>query len=116
FVGQADRWTAWSERWHVLLALLVAICLIRPILIWLELCLRNSFLIPSVTSRMRWISHWHVVRQNWNFFQSNSPGRLAHWVMQTPGALREVAEAAIRAIWYLAMYGLTSAALLGHAD
>jgi ATP-binding cassette subfamily B multidrug efflux pump len=116
FVGQADRWTAWSERWHVLLALLVAICLIRPILIWLELCLRNSFLIPSVTSRMRWISHWHVVRQSWNFFQSNSPGRLAHWVMQTPGALREVAEAAIRAIWYLAMYGLTSAALLGHAD
>lgn len=116
FVGQADRWAAWNERWPVLLALLTVICLIRPVLIWLELHLRNSLLIPGVTSRMRWISHWHVVRQSWNFFQGDSPGRLAHWVMQTPGALREVAEAAIRAVWYLAMYGLTSAALLGHAD
>jgi ATP-binding cassette subfamily B multidrug efflux pump len=116
FVGQADRWAAWTERWPMLLALLVVIGLIRPVLIWLDLRLRNGFLIPGVTSRMRWISHWHVVRQSWGFFQSDSPGRLAHWVMQTPGALREVAEASIRAIWYLAMYGLTSAALLGNAD
>lgn len=116
FVGQADRWTAWSERWPALLALLVAIGVFRPILIWLDLRLRNAFLIPGVTSRMRWISHWHVVRQSWDFFQSDSPGRLAHWVMQTPGALREVAEASIRAVWYLAMYGLASAALLANAD
>lgn len=116
FVGQADRWAAWNERWPVLLALLVAIGLVRPLLIWLDFHLRNGFLIPGVTSRMRWISHWHVIRQSWSFFQGDSPGRLAHWVMQTPGALREVAEAAIRAVWYLAMYGLTSAALLGHAD
>ncbi|MBN9585113.1 MAG: ABC transporter ATP-binding protein [Afipia sp. 62-7] len=116
FVGQADRWAAWNERWPVLLALLVAIGFVRPLLIWLDFHLRNGFLIPGVTSRMRWISHWRVIRQSWSFFQGDSPGRLAHWVMQTPGALREVAEAAIRAVWYLAMYGLTSAALLGHAD
>lgn len=116
FVGQADRWAAWSERWPVLVALLLVIGLIRPLLIWLDLRLRNSFLIPGVTSRMRWISHWFVVRQSWSFFQGDSPGRLAHWVMQTPGALREVAEASIRAVWYLAMYGLTSAVLLANAD
>ena len=116
FVGQSDRWVAWNERWPVLFALLVVIGLVRPLLIWLDFHLRNGFLIPGVTSRMRWISHWHVVRQSWSFFQGDYPGRLAHWVMQTPGALREVAEAAIRAVWYLAMYGLTSAALLGHAD
>lgn len=116
FVGQADRWAAWNERWPVLIALLLLIALVRPVLIWLDLRLRNGFLIPGVTSRMRWISHWHVVRQSWSFFQGDSPGRLAHWVMQTPGALREVAEAAIRAVWYLAMYGLTSAVLLANAD
>lgn len=116
FVGQADRFAAWSERWPALLALVLAIGLVRPALVWLDLHLRNAFLIPGVTSRMRWISHWHVVRQSWNFFQSDSPGRLAHWVMQTPGALREVAEAAIRAVWYLAMYGLTSMLLLANAD
>jgi ATP-binding cassette subfamily B multidrug efflux pump len=36
--------------------------------------------------------------------------------MQTPGALREVAEASIRAVWYLSMYGLTSVVLLANAD
>lgn len=116
FVGQADRWAAWHERWPMLLALLLVIGLLRPLFIWLDLRIRNGFLIPGVTSRMRWISHWHVVRQSWSFFQSDSPGRLAHWVMQIPGALREVAEAAIRAVWYLAMYGLTSAVLLANAD
>jgi ATP-binding cassette subfamily B multidrug efflux pump len=116
FVGQSDRWAAWHDRWLGLLALLLIIGLVRPLLVWLDLKLRNVFLIPGVTSRMRWISHWHVVRQSWSFFQNDSPGRLAHWVMQTPGALRETAEAAIRAVWYLSMYGLTSVVLLANAD
>lgn len=116
FVGQADRWAAWHERWPALLALLLVIGLVRPFLIWLDLRLRNAFLIPGVTSRMRWISYWLVTRQSWSFFQGDSPGRLAHWVMQTPGALREVAEASIRAVWYLSMYGLTSIVLLANAD
>ena len=115
-VGQADRWTTWQARWPELLVLLLAVGLVRPLLIWLDLRLRNTVLIPTVTSRMRWVSHWHVVRQSWRFFQSDSPGRLAHWVMQTPGALRETAEAAIRAVWYLSMYGLASLVLLGQAD
>ena len=116
FVGQADRSVAWDERWPTLLALLLIIGMARPFLIWLDLHLRNAYLIPGVTSRMRWISYWLVVRHSWSFFQGESPGRLAHWVMQTPGALREVAEASIRSVWYLSMYGLTSLALLAHAD
>ena len=115
-VGQADRWAAWHERWLVLAALAAAIGLVRPLLIRLDLHLRNAILVPDVTARMCWISHWHVVRQSWSFFQSHSPGRLAHWVMQTPGALRESAEATLRAVWYLSMYGLASVALLAAAD
>ncbi|MDP1583230.1 MAG: ABC transporter ATP-binding protein [Bradyrhizobium sp.] len=116
FVGQPDRWTAWLDRWPTLAALLVAIGLVRPALIYLDLHLRNSFLVPGVTSRMRWISHWLVVNQSWQFFQNDFPGRLAHRVMHTAGALRETAEAAIRAVWYLAMYGGASAVLLAGAD
>ena len=116
FVGQGDRWAIWHARWPGLLGLVLVISFARPLLIGLELHLRNALLIPGVTSRMRWISHWHVVRQSWGFFQSDSPGRLAHWVMQTPGALRETAEAAIRAVWYLSMYGLACIVLLAGAD
>ena len=116
FVGQPDRWQAWLERWPMLVALLVAIGVVRPALIYVDLYLRNSFLVPGVTSRMRWISHWLVVSQSWQFFQNDFPGRLAHRVIHTAGSLRETAEAAIRAVWYLAMYGGASVLLLGGAD
>ena len=57
-----------------------------------------------------------MVRQSWQFFQNDYPGRLAHRVIHTAGSLRETAEAAIRAVWYLAMYGGASVFLLGGAD
>ena len=98
FVGQQDRWKAWQENWPTLLAFLVAIGVVRPVLIYIDLRLRNDHLVPGATSRIRWISHWHVVRQSWSFFQHDYPGRLAHRVMHTAGSLRETAEAAIRAV------------------
>lgn len=116
FVGQSDRWKAWHDSWPTLLAFLVAIGIVRPLLIYADLRLRNDHLVPGVTSRIRWIGHWHVVRQSWPFFQRDFPGRLAHRVIHTAGALRETAEAAIRAVWYLAMYGGASLFLLGDAD
>lgn len=116
FVGQTDRWKAWQEYWPTLLVLLLTIGIVRPVLIYVDLHLRNSFLVPGVTSRIRWISHWHVVQQSWQFFQNDFPGRLAHRVMHTAGALRETAEAAIRAVWYLTMYGGVSLFLLAQAD
>lgn len=116
FVGQQDRWQAWHQHWPTLLAFLVAIGVVRPLLIYIDLRLRNDYLVPDATSRMRWISHWHVVRQSWAFFQRDYPGRLAHRVMQTAGSLRETAEAAIRAVWYLTMYGGACLFLLGDAD
>lgn len=116
FVGQTDRWKAWHDTWPTLLAFLLAIGVARPLLIYVDLRLRNNHLVPGVTSRIRWISHWHVVRQSWQFFQGDFPGRLAHRVMHTAGSLRETAEAAIRAVWYLAMYGGACLFLLGDAD
>lgn len=116
FVGQGDRWKAWHDTWPTLLAFLVAIGIVRPLLIYADLRLRNDHLVPGVTSRIRWLSHWHVVRQSWPFFQRDFPGRLAHRVMHTANSLRETAEAAIRAVWYLAMYGGASLFLLGGAD
>lgn len=116
FVGQGDRWKAWYDTWPTLFAFLVAIGILRPLLIYADLRLRNDYLVAGVTSRIRWISHWHVVRQSWSFFQRDFPGRLAHRVIHTAGSLRETAEAAIRAVWYLAMYGGASLFLLGNAD
>ena len=115
-VGSVDRSQALAESGWSLLALLIAISVFRPVVVYVDLRLRNQQLAPHVTSRIRWLSHVFVSRQSWSFFQGDFPGRLAHHVMHTAGALRESSEAAIRAIWYLTVYGGTTIVLLAHSD
>jgi len=56
------------------------------------------------------------VRQSWPFFQNDFAGRIANRVMQTAHALRESTMASIRAVWYIAVYGITAFALMTLAD
>src|SRR5260370_8107489 len=65
---------------------------------------------------IRWQSHWHVLRQNWQFFQNDFAGRIANRVMQTANALRESVMASIRAVWYIAVYGVTAFLLMAASD
>jgi ATP-binding cassette subfamily B multidrug efflux pump len=57
-----------------------------------------------------------VVRQSWPFFQNDFAGRIANRVMQTSNALRESVVSSIRAIWYIAIYGLSALVLMTLAD
>jgi ATP-binding cassette subfamily B multidrug efflux pump len=114
--GATDRAEALSEAAPALVAIAVVVVGVRPLLGWAELHLRHGTMVPAVTSRIRWLSHWHVMRQGWSFFQGDFAGRIAGRVMQTAGALRESAEAAIRSCWYLLVYGTTTLGLLGAAD
>lgn len=114
--GSADREQALAQNGLQLIALLFAIGALRPLLIYLDLRLRNHQLVPRVTSRMRWLSIALVARQSLGFFQNDFPGRIANRVMHTAGAIRESAESAIRAVWYLTAYGGTTLFLLAQAD
>ncbi len=111
-----DRSAALREAAPGLAAIALLVVVLRPLLGWAELHLRHGTMVPAVTSRIRWLSHWHVMRQGWAFFQGDFAGRIAGRVMQTAGALRESAEAAIRSCWYLLVYGTTTLGLLGAAD
>ena len=71
---------------------------------------------PGATSLIRWQSHWHVVRQSWPFFQNDFAGRIANRVMQTGNAVRECVVSSIRAIWYIAIYGISALVLMAFAD
>lgn len=115
-VAESDRAAALREAGPGLGLLVAVIVLVRPALIFLDLRLRHGVLVPAVTARIRWLSHWYVMRQSWSFFQNDFAGRIASRVMQTAGALRESAEASIRSVWYLLVYGSTSLVLLGSAD
>jgi ATP-binding cassette, subfamily B, multidrug efflux pump len=111
-----DRKAALAAQWPVLAAMVGLVLLVRPLVILSDVAIRQNALIPGATSLIRWQSHWHVVRQSWPFFQSDFAGRIANRVMQTANALRESVMASIRAVWYIAVYGVSAVALMVASD
>jgi ATP-binding cassette subfamily B multidrug efflux pump len=111
-----DRSAAMAAQWPILVGMVALVLLVRPLAILIDIAIRHKALIPGVTSLIRWQSHWHVVRQSWPFFQNDFAGRIANRVMQTAHALRESTMASIRAVWYIAVYGVTAFALMTLAD
>ena len=112
----ADRKAALVAQWPMLAGMVGLVLLVRPLVILADVTLRQNTLIPGATSLIRWQSHWHVVRQNWPFFQSDFAGRIANRVMQTANALRESVMAGIRAVWYIVVYGVSAFVLMAISD
>jgi ATP-binding cassette subfamily B multidrug efflux pump len=111
-----DRQAALERQWPLLAGMVVLVLVVRPLMMLVDMLIRQNALIPGVTSMIRWQSHWHVVRQNWPFFQNDFAGRIANRVMQTANALRESVMASIRAVWYIAVYGVSAFVLMAVSD
>jgi ATP-binding cassette, subfamily B, multidrug efflux pump len=112
----SDRQAALAEQWPLLAGMIALVLIVRPLALLVDVAIRHNALIPGATSLIRWQSHWHVVRQSWPFFQNDFAGRIANRVMQTANALRESVMASIRAIWYIAVYGVSALVLMAVAD
>jgi ATP-binding cassette subfamily B multidrug efflux pump len=112
----ADRVAAFRAATPMLVGMAVFLLIGRPVTLLLDSLVRNNAVLPGVTSLIRWQSHWHVVRQSWPFFQNDFAGRIANRVMQTSNALRESVVSSIRAVWYIAIYGLSALVLMAWAD
>ena len=112
----ADRAAAFSAATPMLLGMVAFLLIGRPAALLADSLVRNNAVVPNVTSLIRWQSHWHVVRQSWPFFQNDFAGRIANRVMQTGNAVRECVVSSIRALWYIAIYGVSSLLLMGAAD
>jgi ATP-binding cassette subfamily B multidrug efflux pump len=111
-----NRQAALSEQMPMLLGMLALILLIRPMVLFADVAIRQNVLIPGVTNLVRWQSHWHVVRQSLPFFQNDFAGRIAQRVMQTGNALRESVMSTIRAVFYIAVYGTSALVLMALSD
>ncbi|HEY6721912.1 MAG TPA: ABC transporter ATP-binding protein [Burkholderiales bacterium] len=111
-----DRQAALAAQWPLLLGMVALVLLIRPLVMLIDMLIRQNALIPGATSMIRWQSHWHVVRQSWPFFQNDFAGRIANRVMQTANALRESVMSGIRAVWYIAVYGVSAFVLMAASD
>src|SRR6478735_6361718 len=111
-----DRLAAFHAALPALIGMALLVLIGRPLSLLADSLVRNNAVVPGVTSLIRWQSHWHVVRQSWPFFQNDFAGRIANRVMQTSNALRESVVSSIRAIWYIAIYGLSALVLMAIAD
>jgi ATP-binding cassette, subfamily B, multidrug efflux pump len=100
----------------LLMAMAALVLVARPLAILADSMVRNNAVIPGVTTLIRWQSHWHVIRQSWNFFQNDFAGRIANRVMNTSNSLRESVVSSIRAVWYIVVYGVTALLLVSSAD
>src|SRR5687768_325155 len=112
----ADRMTALAENALLLGGMVVLILFVRPLVLLVDVAIRQNALMPGVTSLVRWQSHWHVVRQNLPFFQNDFAGRIASRVMQTANSLRESVMSSIRGVFYIAAYGFTALLLMAVSD
>ena len=112
----ADRHAAVAQHAPILVGMIVLILVIRPVVIFADVAIRQNVLLPGVTNLVRWQSHWHVVRQNLPFFQNDFAGRIAQRVMQTANSLRESVLSSIRAVFYIAVYGISSFVLMAMSD
>ena len=112
----SDRGAAFHAAAPMLLGMAGVVLIGRPLALLADSLVRNNAVVPSVTSMIRWQSHWHVVRQSWPFFQNDFAGRIANRVMQTSNSVRESVVSSIRALWYIAIYGVSSLLLMASAD
>jgi ATP-binding cassette, subfamily B, multidrug efflux pump len=111
-----DRAAALDREWPLLAAMVVLVLMVRPLVLLVDVAIRQNAILPGATSLVRWQSHWHVVRQGWSFFQNDFAGRIANRVMQTGPALRESTVMSIRAVFYIGAYGAAAYGLMSLAD
>jgi ATP-binding cassette subfamily B multidrug efflux pump len=102
--------------WPQLAGMAAVLLIARPIAFVSQHLIMNQAIAANVSNRIRWQSHWHVVRQSWAFFQNDFAGRIATRVMQTGPAIRESLVALLTAVWFILIYGTSSLLLLAHAD
>ena len=115
-VANHSRETLLRDEGGQLAAMGVLILIARPAALVCEFLITNQAINPSFANRVRWQSHWHVIRQSWTFFQNDFAGRIANRVIQTGPALRDVLVVGVDAVWYIVLYGGSSIVLLGAVD
>ncbi len=115
-VSRYDAVELWAQAHWQLLGMAAVMLIGRPVAMLLRNLVTNQAIIPGMTNRVRWQSHWHVVRQSWTFFQNDFAGRIANRVMQVGPALRESVVGTTNAVWYIIVYGGSAMLLLGRAD
>ncbi|MBC9179848.1 ABC transporter ATP-binding protein [Pseudoroseomonas ludipueritiae] len=115
-LGEHPPGRLFTEAWAPLLGMGFVLLVCRPLAILSQNLVSQQAINATVTSMIRWQSHWHVVRQGWAFFQEDFAGRIANRVMQAGPSLRESVVQSVTAVWYILVYGSGAVIYLATAD
>ena len=115
-ITSSDPAHLFENFWPLLTGIALVLLVARPLALTAQNAIANQAIAANVSNRIRWQSHWHVVRQSWAFFQNDFAGRIANRVMQTGPAIRETMVAMLTSVWYILVYGTSALVLLASAD
>ena len=105
-----------NENWNLLLVMAFVALILRPLFSTVSDLIKHQMIGGTFTTRIRWQSHSHVLRQSLGFFQNDFAGRLASRVMQTAPAMRESVVQVIDALWFVGIYWVSAMVLFADAD
>jgi ATP-binding cassette subfamily B multidrug efflux pump len=104
----ASHQSFFIENATLLAGMLVVVLVLRPATLALQFLISQQTLAPGFSSKVRWQSHYHVVRQSWPFFQADFAGRVANKVMQVGYSLRSSTTTMVNIVLYIAIYGVAA--------
>ncbi len=105
-----------SRNWPVLLMMLGTIAVVRPAVFILDKLMNNHAIEPAFISRIRWQSHFHVIRQSWTFFQNDFAGRVGTKVLQSGDSIEVAVSGILDAVWYAAVFVVVAIVVLAGLD
>jgi ATP-binding cassette subfamily B multidrug efflux pump len=104
----SDSAAFFAENGRLLLWMVFVAAILKPALFGLHTLLVNQSIIMNFASLVRWQNHRYLLRQSLSYFQNDFAGRVANKVMDTGAALRGTLTQLVDAIWYVAVYLVTT--------
>ncbi|TPL02043.1 MULTISPECIES: ABC transporter ATP-binding protein [unclassified Mesorhizobium] len=99
-----------------LLVMMAFVVLLRPLSMVIDALIRNHAIAPNLIDLIRWQSHWHVVRQDWSFFQNDFAGRIGTKVMQSGDSVEMSVNLTVDAVWYALVFVAVAIVVLARLD
>lgn len=107
---------AWALYGAEMIAVALAILILRPILLVANVALLHNAILPNFGTMIRWRAHAHVIRQPVGWFESDFAGRIANRIMQTPPAAGDAVFQTFDAVAFASVTVVGAGILLADAD
>ena len=108
-----DFWPIYGDK---LLLIGTVVLIGLPLINTLHSLVSHQTLLPNYPMRIRWLSHRHLLKQSYSFYQNEFAGRLATKVMQTSLAVREATMKLLDIGVYAVVYFVSIMVLVASLD